>query len=70
MEMNFSEYINHYRLEAFKQLAKDPKNAHLTLIGLTFESGFNSKTVFNTYFKKEMGMTPKEYIKQLWKTLS
>ncbi|MFT5167377.1 MAG: adenylate cyclase [Saprospiraceae bacterium] len=35
------------------------------MIGLAYKSGFNSKTVFNTYFKKETGMTPKQYIKQL-----
>ena len=59
---NFSAYINHYRVEAFKQIALDPKNAHITLIGLAYESGFNSKTVFNTYFKKETGTTPKKWL--------
>lgn len=61
----FNEFINHYRLEHFKGLAKDPKNAHISIIGLAYESGFNSKTVFNTYFKKEMGMTPAEYLKSM-----
>ena len=46
---NFSEFINHFRVEAFKEKSVDPKNAHITLIGLAYESGFNSKTVFNTY---------------------
>lgn len=62
---NFSEYINRFRIEKFKSLAQDPLNKHITLIGLAYESGFNSKTVFNTYFKKETGLTPKEYLKQL-----
>jgi AraC-like DNA-binding protein len=61
---NFSEFVNHYRVEAFKQFAKDPKKAHLTLSGLAYESGFNSKTVFNTYFKGQTGLTPKQYLKQ------
>jgi AraC-like DNA-binding protein len=60
---NFNEFINYYRIEAFKQLSKDPKKAHVTLVGLAFESGFNSKTVFNTYFKKETGLTPKQFLK-------
>ena len=60
---NFSEFINHFRVEAFKEKSVDPKNAHITLIGLAYESGFNSKTVFNTYFKKETGMTPKQWVK-------
>lgn len=60
---NFNTFINQYRVEAFKRLATDPANAHISLIGLAYESGFNSKTVFNTYFKKETGMTPKAYLK-------
>ncbi|MCE4564592.1 tetratricopeptide repeat protein [Maribellus sp. CM-23] len=64
IEKNFNEFINYYRIEYFKQLAIDPKNSHISLIGLAYESGFNSKTVFNTYFKKETGMTPKEFLKQ------
>ncbi|MCF8371362.1 MAG: helix-turn-helix domain-containing protein [Bacteroidales bacterium] len=60
---NFNEFINHYRVDYFKKLALDPENSHISLIGLTYESGFNSKSVFNTYFKKEEGMTPKEFLK-------
>ncbi len=59
---NFSEYINHFRVEQFKSLAKDSSKKHITLIGLAYESGFNSKTVFNTYFKKETGLTPKQFL--------
>lgn len=60
---SFNDFINHYRIEAFKRLVLDPQNAHITLIGMAYESGFNSKTVFNTYFKKEMGLTPKAWMK-------
>lgn len=65
MGKNFSELINHYRVRAFQQLARDPKKAHVTLIGLAYESGFNSKTVFNTYFKRETGLTPRQFLRQL-----
>jgi AraC-like DNA-binding protein len=64
MGQNFNEFINHYRIEYFKKLALNPANSHISLIGLAYESGFNSKTVFNTYFKKEAGMTPKAFLKQ------
>lgn len=60
---NFNEYINQYRLETFKQKALDPKNSHLTLLGLAYESGFNSKTVFNSFFKKMEGCTPRSWLK-------
>ena len=62
---NFAEYINRYRLEAFKTKTRDPANHHLTILGLALECGFNSKTTFNTFFKKAMHMTPREYWKQV-----
>ena len=60
---NFNEFINHYRIEYLKKLALNPDNSHISLLGLAYESGFNPKSVFNTYFKKETGKTPKEYLK-------
>jgi len=60
---NFNEFINRYRVETFKALAKDPANYNITVLGLAYNSGFNSKTVFNTYFKRETGLTPKEFLK-------
>ncbi|MEZ4933974.1 MAG: adenylate/guanylate cyclase domain-containing protein [Saprospiraceae bacterium] len=64
-DKNFSEYVNSYRLEAFKKKVKDSSNSHLTLLGLAYESGFNSKTVFNSFFKKMMNKTPKAYWKEV-----
>lgn len=60
---NFNEYINAFRLVAFKEKALDSNNSHLTLLGLAYESGFNSKTVFNTFFRKSEGMTPSTWVK-------
>lgn len=62
---NFNDFINSYRVGAFQTLCKDPKNSHITLIGLAYDSGFNSKTVFNASFKKHTGLTPKQYLKLL-----
>ncbi|MCB0662465.1 MAG: helix-turn-helix domain-containing protein [Saprospiraceae bacterium] len=59
---NFNEFINHYRIEAFKVMARDPKNSHLTIMAIAYDTGFNSKTVFNTFFKKETGTTPKQFL--------
>lgn len=60
-QQNFANYINTYRLEYFKFKLKDSRSNHLTLLALAYDSGFNSKTVFNTFFKKKMGVTPKVY---------
>ncbi len=61
---NFNSFINDYRIEYFKNLVKDQSSANFSLIGLAYESGFNSKTVFNTYFKKVEGITPGDYLKR------
>ena len=60
---NFNEYINRCRLENFKENALNPANSHLTLLALAFESGFSSKSVFNAFFKKIEGMTPKAWLR-------
>ncbi len=60
---NYNEFINGYRLENFKNIALNSANSHLTLLALAFDSGFNSKTVFNTFFKKVEGMTPKTWLR-------
>lgn len=44
------KYINSFRLENFKEIALNPANSHLTLLALAYESDFNSKSVFNTFF--------------------
>ena len=62
---NFSEFVNSYRLEAFKSKVADPSQRHLTILALAYDSGFNSKTVFNTYFKKTTGITPRAYWKKV-----
>ena len=62
---NFYNFINHYRIEACKQKMADPKFEHYTLLALALECGFNSKTTFNTVFKKETGITPKQFKKSL-----
>lgn len=61
--LNFNDFVNLYRLDYFKIIALDPENAHITILGLAFDSGFNSKAVFNTFFKKMEKMTPSSWLK-------
>ncbi|MBC8770299.1 helix-turn-helix domain-containing protein [Arenibacter sp. BSSL-BM3] len=61
---NFADFVNSYRLETFKSKVADPTQRNLTILALAYDSGFNSKTVFNTYFKKTMGTTPRTYWKK------
>lgn len=62
---NFYDFVNHYRLEAFKQAVADPKNRHLRLLSIAFDCGFNSKSSFNRHFKKVTGKTPSEYFAEI-----
>ncbi|CCH54348.1 response regulator receiver protein [Fibrisoma limi BUZ 3] len=58
---NFNDFVNEYRVEEFKQQVNNPDNAHLSLLGIALECGFNSKATFNRAFKKFTGVSPKEF---------
>lgn len=59
--VNFFDFINQYRIEEVKSRIDDPKYGNLSLLGIAFDSGFNTKSAFNRVFKKMTGYTPSEY---------
>lgn len=61
---NFYSLINRYRVEESKRLLSDPNYDHFSMLGIAMEAGFNSKTAFNTNFKKSTQLTPSEYRKR------
>ncbi len=61
---NFFQFINAYRVDEAKSLIMSEKYRHLNLLGLAYAAGFNSKTTFNTTFKKGTGMSPSQFIQQ------
>ena len=64
-EKNFYTYINEFRIDEIKLRINDPQYNHLTLLAIGYDCGFNSKSTFNTVFKKIEGVTPSEYKKNL-----
>lgn len=60
-QQNFYDFLNHYRIEKAKDLLKDPGNKKLTILEVLYSVGFNSKSSFNTSFKKLSGLTPTQY---------
>ncbi len=62
-QKNFSEYVNTFRVNEFKERVLQEENKGLTIMAVAYDSGFNSKTVFNTFFKKIEGITPNAYLK-------
>lgn len=65
LQMNFFTLINQHRVQEFQRQLIDPANDHLSILGIAYESGFNSKTTFNTTFKKYVGKTPSAYKKEM-----
>lgn len=61
LETNFSSFVNKYRAENAMQIILDPEKSHFTMLQIAYEAGYNSKTVFNTHFKKVTSMTPSAY---------
>jgi AraC-like DNA-binding protein len=61
---NFYNFINKYRVEEAKRLLASAKMEQLNILGIAFASGFNSKTTFNTTFKKIVGISPSQYSKE------
>lgn len=61
---SFYDFVNHHRLSHFKALLSDPDNRKFTILGLGFDSGFNSKASLNRIFKNQEGITPKEFQRQ------
>jgi AraC-like DNA-binding protein len=61
LNKTYYDFINEYRVEEFKNKIKDPSTANYSLISIAFDSGFQSKTSFNTIFKKHTNQTPSEY---------
>lgn len=58
---NFNDYVNQYRVLEVKENLANPNNAHLTIMSLAYDAGFNSKATFNRAFKKFTGDNPKRY---------
>jgi AraC-type DNA-binding domain-containing proteins len=58
---NFFTFINEYRVKEVISRFGDPKNNNFTILAIAYDSGFNSKTTFNSIFKSQTGITPSEY---------
>lgn len=61
LNTNFYKFVNAYRVEEVKKKLKNPEFEKYSILGIAFESGFNSKSTFNKIFKEETGMTPSEF---------
>ncbi|MGZ3777069.1 MAG: ABC transporter permease, partial [Mucilaginibacter sp.] len=67
LEKNFSDFINDFRVREVVRKMQNPAYDRITLLGIAYESGFNSKRTFNRVFKETTGKSPVEYKNSLKK---
>jgi AraC-like DNA-binding protein len=60
-DKNFFEFVNRYRIEEAKQRLQDPDYENFTILAIANDVGFNSKSSFNTAFKRFTQMTPSQF---------
>jgi AraC-like DNA-binding protein len=63
LHKSFNEFVNEYRIDAFKEKMQQPEMDNLTIAGIAFECGFNSQATFQRTFKLATGVSPSEFRK-------
>ena len=61
-QKSFNEFVNGYRVEAFKQNIQQLQQDNMTILAMAFDAGFNSQATFQRAFRSHTGMSPREYI--------
>ena len=64
---NFNDFINEYRVNTFKEKLNLGKHKQLSLLGIAYDCGFNSKATFNRVFKKITQISPTEFLNSIAK---
>jgi ABC-type antimicrobial peptide transport system permease subunit/AraC-like DNA-binding protein len=67
LKKSFNDFINEYRIAEVIRKMQNPVYDRLTLLGIAYDSGFNSKTTFSRAFRRMTGKTPGEYSSNLKK---
>lgn len=63
MNQHFFDFVNEFRIQKAMQILKDAEKSKHTVLEILYEVGFNSKSSFNTAFKKHTNQTPTEFRK-------
>lgn len=61
LKKNFYDFVSEYRVAEVARKMQDPAYDHITLLGIAYEAGFNSRTSFHRIFKQLTGKTPADY---------
>ena len=61
LDQHFFDFVNEYRIQEAMQLLGDPAQRERTVLDILYAVGFNSKSSFNTSFRKLTGQTPTQF---------
>jgi AraC-like DNA-binding protein len=64
LNQHFFDFVNEYRIKRAMEILSDTSKNDLTILEILYEVGFNSKSSFNTAFKKYTKVTPTQYRKK------
>jgi AraC-like DNA-binding protein len=64
LNQHFFDFVNEYIINKAKEILKNPEKKEVTILEILYEVGFNSKSSFNTAFKKHTGLTPTQFRKK------
>ena len=67
-QKSFVVYINELRIDFAKEMLRNNSHENLTIEAIGYESGFKSKSTFNTAFIKYTGVTPTVFLKEMNQT--
>jgi len=59
--LSLTDYINIKRIDYAKGVLRTTTKSEKNVLEILYEAGFNSKSVFNTQFKKHTGQSPTEF---------
>jgi AraC-like DNA-binding protein len=60
-QQSFNDFVNQYRIAEVRHRLTSPEWKSRSILQIAYETGFYSKSVFNTAFKKFTGQTPSQY---------
>jgi len=64
LKQHFFDFVNSYRIAEARRILETTDDPKTTVLEIMYQCGFNSKSSFNTLFKKNTGLTPSQYRRQ------
>lgn len=61
LNRNFFDFVNGYRIDEAKKRLVESNGNRVTVLEILYDVGFNSKSSFNSAFKKHTCLTPREF---------